>query len=93
MRRWRNEDEEEDEGEDSWDEDDTDWDPDEESNGIGPTVACRYCRREIYEDAVRCPHCGNYLSQEDAGNEGKPLWIIVGTLLCLGAMLWWALMG
>ena len=42
----------------------------------------------IYDDAVQCPHCGNYLSQEDSPS-GRPWWIIVCAVLCLIAALWW----
>ena len=47
------------------------------------TIPCPYCRRPIYEDSQRCPHCGNYISEEDAPAARKPWWIIVGALLVL----------
>jgi transposase-like protein len=63
--------------------DDDDWD-DEDS-----TVPCPYCRQEIHEDSPRCPHCGNYISEEDTAPAHKPWWLLVGVLLCLYAVYRW----
>jgi hypothetical protein len=47
-------------------------------------------KREIHEDSVRCPHCENYLSEEDAAAPSrKPWWIIVGVLVCLYVVYRW----
>lgn len=54
-----------------------------------PTVPCPYCRREILEEAERCPSCENYISAEDAPPAIKPLWIVVAAILCLIAACWW----
>jgi hypothetical protein len=59
-------------------------DDDEES-----TVPCRYCKRPIYEDAPRCPHCEQYISDEDSPPARKPWWIIVGTVVCLYIVYRW----
>jgi hypothetical protein len=48
-----------------------------------PTVPCPYCRRQILEDADRCPHCENYLSAEDAPPTPKSTWMVIGLLVCL----------
>lgn len=77
---------------------DDDWsDSDELPEGVYhddeiPTVPCPYCRREISEEAERCPHCENYLSREDApsGSGRSPFWI-VAMILALAAALWWVL--
>ena len=53
------------------------------------TQPCPYCREPVYDDAERCPHCENYLSQEDAPPTRRPLWIIIGTLICLAIVLKW----
>jgi predicted nucleic acid-binding Zn ribbon protein len=54
------------------------------------TDECPYCRRSIYDDAVQCPYCGEYLSLEDAPSR-RPWFIIVCTILCLIAVLWWVM--
>jgi hypothetical protein len=75
---------------------DEDWDADDlddfgdESEDDEPTVPCPYCRREILEDAPRCPHCERFISAEDHAGPGRPLWVVVTALLCLGIAIWWA---
>ena len=66
---------------DDWDDDDAD---DEE-----PTIPCPYCKREIHEESQRCPHCGSYISEEDAAPAIKPWWIIIGVLLVLAVIYIW----
>jgi hypothetical protein len=70
---------------DSWDEADDDIGNDE----TGQTVACPYCRREVYEDAEQCPYCGRYISAEDSPPSRKPWWIIIGVVACLYAVYRW----
>jgi transposase-like protein len=64
---------------------DDSWDDDDEE----PTIPCPYCRREIHEESPRCPHCGNYISEEDNPPARKPWWVIVGALLCLYVVYRW----
>ena len=62
------------------------WPLEEEAEWVDedePTIPCPYCRREIFEDSPQCPHCGQYISEEDAPAARRPWWIIVGVLLCL----------
>jgi hypothetical protein len=68
--------------------------PDEADRNAGPAeVPCPYCKREISEEALRCPHCGCYLSVEDTPRQPKPWWWIVAivlvVLLLLGYVLRW----
>ena len=56
-------------------------------------MPCPYCGRSIYDESIRCPHCGNYLSEEDAPRKAKPLWLILTALACLLAVLTWILGG
>lgn len=67
-----------------------DFDSDDDSD---VTIACRYCGADMYDDAEQCPHCGQYLSTEDAPHQGKPWWIVVVVVLCLVSMLWWIVAG
>ena len=68
MARWRD-----------WDDDDPgmvhdpedeDWPDDWDDE---PTMPCPHCRREILEDAERCPYCERYLSREDAPRPAQAL--------------------
>jgi predicted nucleic acid-binding Zn ribbon protein len=53
-----------------------------------PTVECRKCGDEIYEDADQCPHCGTYQSDEDAGQgPRRSTWISIMLILALLAAL------
>ena len=75
---------------------DRDYDPDDpETYPAGlyaddgpPGVPCPYCREEIAEDAERCPHCGNYLSKEDAppGERKGGVWVLLMVLALLAAL-------
>jgi hypothetical protein len=55
------------------------------------TEPCPFCRKPVYERAEVCPHCGNFLSREDAiapRREGRqPLWVIIAAIACLAAIL------
>jgi hypothetical protein len=57
------------------------------------TMPCPYCRRGVYAEAERCPHCENYLSREDAPSAAKPWWIVIGLLLCLAIAFAWVIWG
>lgn len=62
-------------------------DSDDEDND---TITCPYCGEAVYEDAVRCPKCENYLSREDAPTR-TPLWIVVTAVVCLVIVAGWIL--
>jgi len=77
---------------DDWDDDiDDDVDDQEFDDDDEPTVPCPWCREEIHEDAQRCPHCGEYISEEDAPAARKPWWIVVGVVACLYLVYRWTL--
>jgi hypothetical protein len=67
--------------------DDSDY-PDEPEDDDAETIPCPHCREPVYEEAQRCPHCGSYLSREDAPRR-RPWWLIVGVLVCLAVVLRW----
>jgi hypothetical protein len=54
-----------------------------------PTIPCPYCRREIHEDSQRCPYCERYISAEDTPSGPRPIWQIVGVILCLILVVLW----
>ena len=52
---------------------------------------CPYCKKMIADDSEICPHCGNFISSEDAPRR-YPLWIIIGMVLAiLGVFTGWIL--
>jgi hypothetical protein len=57
------------------------------------TAPCPFCGVAVYDDAERCPACGNYVSREDAPASKTPLWIIVGLALCILIVIVWLLSG
>lgn len=53
------------------------------------TVACPYCRRQILEDADRCPYCENYISADDRPAAPKSnVWVVLMVLALLAAAFW-----
>jgi hypothetical protein len=81
----RDDDDFEDEDDESWDADDEEGD-DDSDDGDDDTIPCPYCGRQIYEDAVRCPKCERYLSDEDRTTTSKPRWVIVTAIIVLAAV-------
>lgn len=54
------------------------------------TVPCPYCRKPIWEEALACEHCGNYMTQEEHPR-WHPWWFIAGAIACLACILLWIL--
>jgi len=76
------------------DEDDEDYledgeapEPDTDDDGTAP---CPYCGKDKFEESERCPHCGNYVSEEDNPSRA-PTWIIVTAIVCLVVVGLWVL--
>lgn len=59
---------------------------DDSDDGLMP---CPYCQAVIHDETERCPRCGEYLSRESAPMDRPPLWIALGVLAALAAVLWW----
>jgi hypothetical protein len=85
-----------DDGEPDWD-DDEEYIPEEDEEYVPDdpddeaTIPCPYCREPIHDESERCPHCGDYLSEEDAPPSRKPWWIVLGAILCLFAVYLWVM--
>ena len=84
------EDWEEEDDDDAQAPDEPDAEGDDDSGDAG-TIDCPWCGEEVYEATQRCPHCGKYLSQEDAPPARKPWWIVIAVALALAAVLTWIL--
>ena len=90
MPRRRDEDDETPQGADPDDRDDPD-ESDMDDDDDPEAVACPYCRRPMSEDADICPHCGNFISFEDAPRR-RPWWVVAAVVALMGALLLgWAL--
>ena len=47
-------------------------------------LPCPNCKQEIYEDAPKCPYCGEYVTHSTALN---PIWKWTAILLLAGAFV------
>lgn len=53
-----------------------------------PTMPCPYCGADLYDDAVRCPTCERYLSDEERTATDQKSWVVATALILLAAILW-----
>jgi hypothetical protein len=60
-----------------------------EDDWAADTVPCPFCKRLVYDNAERCPHCGNYLFHDGASASRKPWWVLGGVLVCLAIVGYW----
>ena len=71
--------------------DDEDWDSGEVygTEDQSTTTECIHCGAEIYDDAPRCPICGEYQvgSRSLTAWEGRPLWWKLGGLIGILAVI------
>ncbi len=47
------------------------------------TRTCPACRKEVFDDAELCYHCGNAIEGASQGSAGVPKWVIVTAGLLL----------
>ena len=59
------------------------------------TMPCPECGAEIYDDAERCPVCGQYVTHRTSEWSPRPLWWVVlavaGVAATICALACWAL--
>ncbi len=69
-------------------EDDSIDEPDDDDEDVEVETPCPRCRQLVYLDAVRCPHCGEYISEESQDLPQRvsnvPVWV---TLTAIGLLL------
>lgn len=69
-----------------------DWeypDPDDADHAESETVPCAACGAEIFEDAVQCPQCGEYLSAAGFSVwQGRPAWFVALAILGIAAVIY-----
>lgn len=56
------------------------------------TRPCPRCGAELHEDADLCPQCGDWIVQGPVSPRRLSWWLVLGIVLCLGAMLLWILL-
>jgi len=47
------------------------------------TLPCPVCGEEIFEDAERCPYCGQYVTPRLGGHSGWGKWLLFGLAILL----------
>ena len=65
--------------------------PDAADDGSAGTRPCPRCRAPVYEEAERCPYCGNSLGHSTFAS-ARPWWFVVGAILALAVAITWALL-
>ncbi len=67
---------------------DDDYDTDDYDDDSSETLPCPNCGAEIYEDAERCPCCGEYVVFAGSLWSGRPAWwIVLGILGILATVV------
>lgn len=57
------------------------------------TRTCPACKKDIYDDAEVCYHCGSAVEGTAQGSGGVPKWITLTAALVLGAFLLMLMLG
>jgi hypothetical protein len=74
---------------DSYDDDDDYYEDDAFDDGPVDTIACPSCGAEIYEDAERCMHCGDYVVHGLTNPwQGRSLWWLILGVTGIFATIW-----
>jgi uncharacterized CHY-type Zn-finger protein len=62
--------------------------PDEDADDdSSETVTCSNCGNDVYEDAVKCPICGEYISSNTSPLNGRSWWWIALGLVGIAAVI------
>lgn len=75
---------------DDWNDDWEDPEPDT-NDDAEQLVPCASCGEQIYEDAEKCPHCGEYVVASTSAFAGRPLWFCALGLLGVAATIFYFL--
>ena len=59
----------------------------DDEDELTETVPCPQCGTQVYEDAVQCPICGEYVDHGANVLAGRPLWWIVLGVLGIAAVI------
>ncbi|MFH0943960.1 MAG: hypothetical protein V2A76_02080, partial [Planctomycetota bacterium] len=61
---------------------------DEWDDDLTETIRCSSCGEDVYEDAVVCPACNEYVSHRNHALAGRPIWFILLGVAGLAALIW-----
>jgi hypothetical protein len=65
--------------------------PDAGDDGAAGTRPCPRCKAPVYEEAERCPYCGNWFGDGTPAS-ARPWWFVAGAILALAVAILWALL-
>ena len=55
------------------------------------TQTCPRCGKEVYEQAEQCPHCREYISEEERSERPKPARTFVVAMIVIAIIAGWVL--
>ena len=58
-----------------------------------PTRTCPECKKEVFDDAAVCYHCGHAFERTTAGSTQSPKWVIATAIVIIGAFLFFVFRG
>ncbi len=75
---------------------DEEWSDDEQfdddpDDAESETVACPVCRRSVYEDAEKCPHCGEWITPASTAEHRSRTWrwpVLIALLIVMILVAW-----
>ena len=53
------------------------------------TLPCPSCGCEVYEDADRCPACGEYISPRWAQTSNQSTWLLAAAVIAIAAIAYY----
>lgn len=104
-KKWRHDDDYDDDewseglsdDDDSLDDDSDDFDDGSDVDGSddedSPTIECRMCGCDVYEDAPQCPVCGEWIERTPRIWAGRPWWWVWLGMIGIIAVIWSLLFG
>ena len=60
---------------------------DDETSAV-EMIPCPNCGCEVYEEALQCPACGEYVTHSTHALSGRPWWWIILGLIGIGATIY-----
>lgn len=73
-----------DEEDDDWEDDESDFEDDDVAASL---IECPNCGADVYEETVRCPLCGEYITRSNSPWNGKPMWWRVAGMAGIVALI------